>query len=170
MKFNPSDVRLMLENNKYFLVAKVPINLLDGLKKIISKGNPSIEIKTTRHGRSLNANAALWKMLAMMAEILHTSKDELYLDSLEKYGTFTHIVVKPEAVKRVMHEWKTVRELGKVKINGKTGVQLQCYYGSSQMDSKEFSTLLDGVITDAKELGIDFISRQDRNLMIQQWG
>ncbi len=170
MKFSPSDVRLMLEKNKYFLVVKVPINLLDGHKKIVDKGNSRIEIKTPRHDRSLDANAALWKTLAMIAEALHTSKDDFYFDALEKYGTFTHIVVKPEADKRTMHEWKTVRELGKVKINGKTGIQLQCYFGSSQMDSKEFSVLLDGVISDAKELGIDFISRQDRELMLNNRG
>lgn len=128
------------------------------------------EFKVFRKKRSLDSNAALWKMLSLMADTLHTSKDELYLEMLDRYGVFTHIVVKPKMVYRVKKEWKTVRELGKVTINGQTGIQLQCYFGSSTYDSKEFATLLDGVIAEAKELGIEFISKEDRNIMIDEWG
>ena len=129
-----------------------------------------IEIKKHREKRSLDANAALWKMLSMMADALHTSKDELYIEMLSRYGVFTHIVVKPSVVERVKQEWRTVRELGEVTINGKTGVQLQCYFGSSTYDTKEFSTLLNGVIDEAKALGIDFISSEDKARMLAEWG
>ena len=127
-----------------------------------------IDIKKKR--RSLDANAALWKILSMMADKLHTTKDELYLEMLSRYGVFTFIVVKPNIVDRVKTEWKTVRELGEVTINGKTGIQLQCFFGSHTYNSKEFSVLLNGVIQDAKEIGIDFISREEQARMINEWG
>jgi hypothetical protein len=127
-------------------------------------------IKQFRQKRSLDANAALWLILSKMAEVLKTNKDDLYLEMLSRYGVFTHIVVKPNVVERVKQEWKTVRELGEVTINGKTGIQLQCFFGSSTYDSKEFSVLLDGVINDAKEVGIDFISREEQARMIAEWG
>ena len=120
--------------------------------------------------RSLDANAALWKMLSMMADKLHTTKDELYVEMLDRYGVFTFIVVKPNVVERVKQEWRTVREIGEVTINGKIGIQLQCFFGSSTYNSKEFSILLDGVIQEANELGINFISKQDQILMIEEWG
>jgi len=94
----------------------------------------------------------------------------LYLEMLSRYGVFTFIVVKPNIVDRVKAEWKTVRELGEVTINGKTGIQLQCFFGSHTYSSKEFSVLLDGVIQDAKEIGIDFISREEQARMIDEWG
>lgn len=129
-----------------------------------------IEIKKHRKKRSLDANAALWKMLSMMADKLNASKDDLYIEMLDRYGVFTHIVAKPNVVDRVKQEWRTVRELGEVTINGKTGVQLQCYFGSSTYDSKEFSVLLNGVIDEAKALGIDFISAEEKVRMIEEWG
>ena len=129
-----------------------------------------VVIKPHRKKRSLDANAALWKMLSLMADKLHTTKDELYLEVLDRYGVFTHIVVKPNVVDRVKQEWKTVRELGEVTINGKTGIQLQCFFGSSTYDSKEFSTLLEGVIQEGKEIGVDFISREEQARMIAEWG
>lgn len=147
-------------------------NLIDKLKELIAKNKDLfvIEVKQHKKSRSLDANATLWKMLSMMAEKLNTTKDELYLEMLDRYGVFTHIVVKPNVVERVKQEWRTVRELGMIKVNGKEGMQLQCYFGSSTYDTKEFSVLLDGVIQEAKEIGIDFISKEDRNLMLEQWG
>jgi hypothetical protein len=130
----------------------------------------TIEIYKQKKKRSLDANALLWKMCTEIGNILKTSKDEVYLTMLERYGVFTHVIVKPEAVDRLKQEWRTVRVLGEVTVNGKTGVQIQCYYGSHLYDSKEFSILLDGVISEAKDMGIEVISEQDKQLLIQQWG
>lgn len=141
------------------------------LQKYACEGKSlSVEIKRLRRDRSLNANAALWQLLGEMAAKLRTSKDELYLEMLSRYGVFTHIVVKTNVVDRVKGEWRTVRELGEVTVNGKTGVQLQCYFGSSTYDTEEFTRLLDGVIGEAKELGITLISDADRALMLAEWG
>lgn len=130
----------------------------------------TVEVKLKRRHRSLDANAALWAMLGDMAAVLHTSKDELYLQMLERYGVFTHVIVKPNVVERVKAEWRTVRVLGEVTVNGQTGIQLQCYFGSSTYNSKEFSVLLDGVISEAKEIGVEYISEADKALMLSEWG
>ena len=74
----------------------------------------SIEIKKYKEKRSLNANAYCWVLLQKLAEKLNTTKDELYLIMLERYGQFTHIVVKPNVVDKVKEEWRTVRELGEI--------------------------------------------------------
>ena len=85
-----------------------------------------VTIKKHRNKRSLTANGGLWMLLQRLAEVLGTSKDELYLQFLEQYGTFTHIVVKPSAVDKVKQEWRTVRELGEVTINGKKIMAKKC--------------------------------------------
>ena len=141
---------------------------VDTLKQINTPLN--LTISKVKRKRSLDANAALWEMLAKMAGVLHTTKDELYIEMLSRYGVFTHVVVKPNVVDRVKQEWRTVRELGEVTINGKTGIQLQCFFGSHTYDSKEFSVLLDGVIQEAKEIGVDFISKEEQARMIAEWG
>ena len=129
---------------------------IDRLKQVINKGNKlSVEIKQFRHKRSLDANAYMWLLLSKMAEVLHTTKDELYLQVLDRYGVYTHVVVKPNVVDKIKQEWRTVRELGEVKVNGQTGIQLQCYFGSSTYDTKEMATLIDGVVSECKELDIE---------------
>ena len=50
----------------------------------------------------------MWVLLQQLADKLETTKDELYLIMLGKYGVFTHTVVKPNVVERVKEEWKLV--------------------------------------------------------------
>jgi hypothetical protein len=141
------------------------------LREVLAKGKLlDVEVKQHRNRRSLDANALLWKMCTEIANVIRSSKDEVYLQMLERYGVFTHIIVKQEAVERIKKEWRTVRVLGEVAVNGKTGIQLQCYYGSHLYDSKEFSILLDGVISEARELGIEVISEREKSLLLQEWG
>lgn len=174
MKLVINDIQILQSWQGASLVIPLPpteAEQAQELKKKADEGKAlQLEIKPVRKHRSLNANAALWQLLGEMAAKLKTSKDELYLEMLSRYGVFTHVVVKPNVVDRVKAEWRTVRELGEVTINGKTGVQLQCYFGSSTYDTKEFTRLLDGVISEAKELGITLISDADRALMLAEWG
>lgn len=141
------------------------------LKQIINKGKElSAEVKVYRHKRSLNANSYFWLILSEMAVILHTTKDELYLVMLERYGVYTHLIVKPNVVERVKEEWRTVRELGPVTVNGTTGIQLQCYFGSHTYDSKEMSALIDGAVQEAKELGIETMTPAEIVRLKSEWG
>lgn len=123
-----------------------------------------------REKRSLDANAYMWVLLQKMAEALKSSKDELYIEVLERYGVFTHIIVKPRAVERIKEEWRTVRDLGEVTVNGEKGIQLQCYFGSSTYDTKEMSVLIDGVISECKELDIETLPPDEIRIMKERWG
>lgn len=147
------------------------LETIEPLTDAIGKGKKlTVEIKPFSLKRSLGANAMMWALLQELAVALNTSKDELYLLMLERYGVFTHIVVKKNIVDRVKQEWRTVRELGEVTIGGQKGVQLQCYFGSSTYNTKEFSTLLSGIISECKEVGIDTITESEKNLLLSEWG
>ena len=130
----------------------------------------SVEIKQFRNRRSLDANAYFWVMCEKIAAAIRSSKDEVYLDLLSRYGVFTHIIVKPVAVERVKAEWRTVRDLGEVTVNGNTGIQLQCFFGSSTYDTKEMSRLIDGAVTDAQALDIETATPAEIALLKEAWG
>jgi len=144
---------------------------LDEIRQIISKGKElTVEIKQLRHKRSLDANGLLWTICNEIAAVLHTTKDEVYLTMLERYGISTFIVVKRELVDRVKSEWRAVRELGEITIGKTKGIQLQVFFGSHGYNTKEFSVLLDGTISEARELGINVITEQEKSLILQEWG
>lgn len=131
----------------------------------------NIKCDVKREKRSLNSNAYMWVLLQKMAEKLNTTKDELYLEELKKYSRcFTHIIVKPSAVEEFKKEFKTCIELGEVTVNGQTGIQLQCYYGTSTMNSEEMQVLLKGIVEDCNDLGIETISPENLVIMNSAWG
>ena len=175
MKFKSRKIKIQYDENRNIeIVLGTKDNIqsdIAALKDILDKGKElSIEIKQYRHKRSLDANAYMWLLLNEMSSVLKTTKDELYLQILDRYGVYTHVVVKENVVDRVKTEWKTVRELGQVNINGKVGVQLQCYFGSSTYDTKEMCALLDGVVSECKELGINTVTPRELELMSSAWG
>ena len=129
----------------------------------------SIKAVKHRNKRSLDANAYCWVILQKIAEVLHQDKWNIYLEMLGKYGVFTHIIVKPNVVDKVKEEWRTVKELGEVSVNGMTGIQLQCYFGSSTYNTKEMSVLIDGIVYEAKELGIETLPPEELERMKIEW-
>ncbi len=174
MNITANNIRLIYtESGKAEIILSTDQSRVDisPLKEVVAKGKAlAVEVKQYRQKRSLDANAYLWVLLQKIAEAVNSSKDEVYLQMLERYGVFTHIVVKPRMVDKVKHEWRTVRELGEVTVNGQTGIQLQCFFGSSTYDTKEMSVLIDGVVSECKEIGIETMTPQELEGLKQTWG
>jgi hypothetical protein len=144
---------------------------IQSLQTYLSKGK-RVTVTIKREGRSRDANSALWHLIGEMSAKLRTTKQELYRELLKRYGVFTHLVVKREAVESLTKLWNgAIVELGEIPMrNDQVGIQLQCYYGSSTYDTKQFSRLLDGAISEAEEMGIYLISAKDRDLLLDAWG
>lgn len=127
------------------------------------------DISEHKEKRSLNANALLWKCLGEMAEALHTDKWTVYLKMLKDYGQYTYICVKPNAVEGVKKQWRESEEIGEININGQKAVQMLCYFGSSSYNTKEFSVLLDGVISEMQNIGLESPNDREIERVLNQW-
>lgn len=112
-----------------------------------------LDINFSRHRnrRSIDANAFLWACLGEIARAINSDTWSIYLYMLERYGKFTHILVKPEAVEQVRQVWRETKIVGE-----KDGmIQMLCFFGSSTYNTKEFSQLLDGVVSEMKEMHLE---------------
>ena len=122
--------------------------------------------------RSLDSNAYLWKLCDLIAGKIGSSKEEVYENMLRSYGTIDDelppIVVHSSADISKFQDhylWFDSRELD--------GKKFDCYLrikGSSEMDSKEMSHLIDGVIFEAKQLGIETLPPDEIQRMNERWG
>ncbi len=129
----------------------------------------SIRAVQYRKKRSLDANALLWVCLGRMAESLRADKWDVYLNMLKRYGQYTYICVKPGMVEAVKKQWRECEEVGEIDINGQKAIQMLCYFGSSTYNTKEFSILLDGVISEMKEMGLETPASEDMQRALEQW-
>lgn len=111
------------------------------------------EVKPYRQKRSLNANAYAWTLMNEIANRLRTSKDEVYLEMLKRYGQCEVVSVLSDIdISRFV---KYYEEIGKGHVEGKEFTHYRCYIGSSEYNSREMAILIDGIISEAEALGIE---------------
>ena len=131
----------------------------------------SIEVKKFRKKRSLDANAYCWVLMSKIADVIGSSKEDVYEDMLQKYGYFYKddegyitITVKAEVdMSKITGHWKFY------KGNGKFSSYLMIK-GSSEYDSAEMAKFIDQIVCEAKELGIETATPNEIARMKALWG
>ena len=96
-------------------------------------------------------------------------KWDIYLQMLKRYGKYTYICVTPNVVDAMKAQWRECEIVGDIKINGKDAVQMLCYFGSSTYNTKEFSTLLEGVISEMREMGLQTPPTKEMRRALEEW-
>ena len=127
----------------------------------------SIELKRHRNKRSLNANAYAWKLIGEIADSIRVGKDEVYLKMLKRYG-------QSELVSVLSHVpaedyFRYYEEAGESDLNGKSFKHYRVYKGSSEYDTREMSVLIDGIVSEAKDLGIQTETPEQIANMVSLW-
>lgn len=118
----------------------------------------TVQVKEYRQKRSLSQNAYMWVLLDEIAKAVNRSKEDIYKELVKDYGVFEVLPLKDEAVKRFNHNWSKnglgwfTETIGQSKLKGYTN--LIAYYGSSTYDTQEMNRLLDAVVNECQELGI----------------
>ncbi len=150
---------------------KTAENVLDGLEK---DKEYEVEIKRHRKKRSLDANAYCWVLCRKIADKLGSTDKEVYKEAIRDYGLTTIRPEKAELVGDLVRMWDGMGlgnghdVLGASKLEGYVNVKY--YYGSSGYDSLRMSRLIDGLVQDAKDQGIDTCTPDEIERMKQQWG
>lgn len=110
------------------------------------------EIKEKKKKRSLTANSYYWSLLNQLASVMRMDNQECHFIMLKRYGQYEVVSIRSDVS---LHDYfKYYEEIGKGTVNGKEFTHYKIYKGSSQMDSKEFAILLDGVRSECEEVGI----------------
>lgn len=110
------------------------------------------EVKEKKPKRTLTANAYYWALVNQLSGALRISSDECHFMMLKRYGQCEFISVLSDI--DIKGYFKYYEVAGHGTTQGKDFTHYKIYKGSSQMDSKEFSVLLDGVISECNEVGI----------------
>ena len=118
----------------------------------------AVTVKEYRQKRSLSQNSYLWVLLDKLGAKLDRSKEDIYKEYVKDYGIFEVLPIRNEGVKFFTTNWSKhglgwfCEDLGESKLDGYT--KLIAYYGSSTYNSKEMARLIDAVIQDCEEQGI----------------
>ena len=125
------------------------------------------EITEYKPKRGLRANAYYWALINQLATVLRMSKEDLHFQMLKDYGKGIMTAISSNIEPR--YYFKYFSDEGEAKINGVKVKKVKVYKPSSEMNSKEFSILLDGLIQECKQQDIETLEDKEIKEMIHDY-
>ena len=138
-------------------------------------------VKEYKRKRSLDANAYYWVLVTKLAKVLNLSKPHLHNILLRRYGQPEIVdgqmvfLVLPdsESGTRKADEAETyhIRPTSQVKtgVDGKMYRTYVMLRGSSTYNTAEMSELIDGLVSECKEQGIETLPAAELERMMQMY-
>ncbi len=134
-----------------------------------------VEIKKHREKRSRDANAYFHVLVTKMAAVLRTGNDELKKKLVVEYGTLARGsdgqivgIMLPDNVD-VTRLWEYTKPYDHKVMNGKGYTCYLIYKQTREMNTQEMSRLIDGTVSQAKELGIETATPEELERMKNEW-
>ena len=112
-------------------------------------------------------------MCEKLAEKLETTKIDVYLNSIKDVGVFYDDEIEVEKVQRRRKAWEMIgtgwiTERVDFSADGNREV-IRFYYGSSSYNKKQMSRLIDNVVQDCKEQGIETRTPEQLAELVSLW-
>ena len=113
------------------------------------------EIKEPKSKRSLEQNKMLWQLIHSIAKKTNQDDMEVYCALLERADALSDYIITAFDMEDELRKcFRGVRFVRKQEVNGKECNIYKVYIGSSKMDTKEMTELLDKALQICAELGI----------------
>ncbi len=153
---------------------------LDRIGEIDAEAEYTIKIEKKRRIRSLDANAYMWVLIGKLAEKLSTpmaplSDLDVYRQYIKDYGVYHIVPIRDDAISDWEKIWNIrgdgwiCENMGPCKtVDGYSNIK--SYYGTSAYNTKQMSRLIDAVVMDCKEQGIETLAPDEISRLKQQWG
>ena len=143
---------------------KTALDMVDTLREY---DKLAVKIDRYKAKRSLNANAYAWLLIGKIGNSTRASKEEVYFRMLKDYGQSDLVSVLAHIP--VEHYFKYYEEAGESTLNGKLFKHYRVYKGSSEFDTREMSIFIDGIVSEAKNLGIETMTPNEIAKMKDLW-
>lgn len=144
------------------------MSALEMMDELLSKDLLDIKVDQHKEKRSLNANNYAWKIMTEIGNRTRQSKEDVYLTMLKRYGQSEMV-----SVLAGIPFGKYVKyfvEVGESELKGKLFKHYRVYQGSSEFTTEEMTIFLDGVVSEAKDLGIPTETPEQLAKMKGLWG
>lgn len=128
------------------------------------------ELTTKKKKRSKNANAYFWELLQQLCEEMNLDVVKEYQKRVKELGIFRQWEIETINIPTFDKMWSSkgiawftekVEEIGNKTI-------INAYYGSSSYNSKQMSRLIDNLVQDCKEIGIETLDEMEINSLVNE--
>lgn len=134
-------------------------------------GELEVEIKKTKKKRSLSANSYFWVLADELAKKLNSTSVEIYKEIVMRVGVYHELMIDEEDVLKLSKNWSS-NGIGWFALKGEQlgkKVIMRLYAGSSTYSVDEMRRLIDELVYECKECGIETITPDEREELLQKW-
>lgn len=125
------------------------------LTPLLQEKSYDVEIKEHKEKRSLNANSYSWVLQDKIAKALNRRVDDVHKEMVLQYGVIEVFSIQKVAFESAKRLFDYFEILGESSTNGKEFIHVKAGIGTHLYNTKEMSVFLEGVVAEAKELGIE---------------
>lgn len=173
-----TEVTMDIMTRKLNVTFQIDTQPIDDLNELALLDSLDIVAKKHRKKRSLDANAYFHVLVGKIADKMNISKTRCKNIMIGSYGQQEflddgqQVVLKSNipVSKMLEQEFLHCVPCGAKNENGTDVVFYKVFRGSHTYDSKEMSILIEGTVTEAKELGIETLSPAELERMTRMWG
>ncbi len=155
------------------LTVGIPITYADELEKYGEdfRHGADFEIKPVKKKRSLDSNAYLWILCDQIAQVIHSTKEEVYRMAITEVGKFIEMSFTSKKDMDDFIRWWQEKGIGWIVEMVDTELMIvRAYIGSSRYTTQEMNVLIDNVVESARELGISTKSDEEIDSLVRSWG
>jgi hypothetical protein len=125
------------------------------------------ELKEHRKKRSLDANAYYWKLINEISDIVGEKPSMVHIRMLRDYGVVYSVLLPREENIEGLIKYYDIESC--IEKNGHKFISYKAYLPSSEMNTKQMAKLIDGVVSEAKELGIETLTPRQIEEIKLRW-
>jgi hypothetical protein len=160
---------------EYVLSLTVPSSVTTAYDELKEK-DLRVELKEWREKRSLDANAYFHVLVGKIAEKVGISAEQCKINMVLDYGTIARdedgfkvgmMVNKGADINKM---YKYAKPIGTRTVNGTEVDCYMVYEHTSLYDSAQMANLINGVIQEAQELGIETMTPAEQAKILSLWG
>lgn len=147
-----------------------------GLFDELHECDVDVTVKKYRKKRSLDANAYFWVLANRLAEKLRIDANGIYRSYVPDIGGSYEVVPvredKIDAWEKVWcsgHIGRMIEDMGPCR-NIKGYHYIRSYISSSDYDTGQMSQLIEFVVADCKEQGIETMTPRELDALVSRWG
>ena len=177
MKWTTKGIELL--RSPLGVMVVIPATHDNELTKLDKEKEYVIEIKKQSKSRSMNANAYCWVLCQKIAKELsknsYTSKEDVYRKAIKDCSYFTYVPVREDAIERYIQIWQghglgwLAEDIGECQ-NLKGYHNIMCYHGSSVYTVAEMQRLIDRLVDECHQLGIQLEDSDYIQSLVKEWG
>lgn len=135
----------------------------------------SVEIKKYHPGRSKTANDFCWALCTDIGKAIRppVPKNEVYRRAIREVGEYEPLPIREDAVETFQRRWAAhgTGWFAEVIDNSKLeGYKLVfAYYGSSTYDTASMGRLIDYLVDEAEQMGLQIPAKKEQEEMLKAW-